>query len=188
MPDLAAVGGITIDPREIDWHGPRGLHYRAKVRKDGSLIFKARLRSLKDLVVWASGKSNYLISKALNLIWNAAAFTYPTTYYFRLWTTTLTAASTGSTGTEAAYTGYAAVAVVANTTNFPTSSAGAAIQNATAITWPANTATVNTITYIGICDAATVGNMIYWGSITSTTVNVGDTPQINSNALTASEA
>lgn len=177
---------IALD--RIDWIGRDGLHYRAR-QKNGVLVFKPVLKSLKDIIVYASGKSNYYISKVLNQFFNATAYTFPGTLYFALWTATLSASSTGSTAGEAAYTGYARVAVTANTTNFPTSSGGAAITNGTAITWGANSgAGAETETYCAILDASTTGNMLYWGSITSTTVNVGDTPQINTSGLTASEA
>lgn len=136
----------------------------------------------------ASGKSNTQISKILNAEFNAASYSSPTTLYFALWTATLSASSTGSTAGEASYTGYARVAVTANTTNFPTSSGGGNIQNATAITFAANGGTLQTMTYVAICDASSAGNILYWGSITSTAINPGDTPQINVNGLTASEA
>lgn len=136
----------------------------------------------------ASGKSNTQISKILNAEFNAASYSSPATLYFALWTATLSASSTGSTAGEASYTGYARVAVTANTTNFPTSSGGAAIQNGTAITFAANAGSLQTMTYVAICDASSAGNILYWGSITSTAINPGDTPQINVNGLTASEA
>lgn len=177
----------VIDPTKIDWTGRDGLAYRA-VAVGGTLVFKPRIRGWRDLVVWASGKTNYYISKILNQFYNATSYSFPATLYWALWTTTLTAASTGSSGTEASYTSYARVATTANTTNFPLSSAGSNIQNATAITWPANTGSLNTCTFVAICDASTTGNMLYFGSITSTAVNPGDTPQINVNGLTASEA
>jgi hypothetical protein len=183
------VSDLAYDPTLIDWHGRDGLHYRARWR-DGILVFKPRLRGIKDMVVWASGKSNYYISKLLNQFWNAAAFSFPSPLFFAGWTASLTAASTGATAGEAAYTGYARVSVTANTTNFPTSSGGAAIQNATAITFPANAGSLSTWTFAAVLDVATLGagNILFWGSITSTAINPGDTPQINVNGLTASEA
>jgi hypothetical protein len=206
----ATPEGLTLDPRAVNWEGRdrRGKvrDFKAVLRKnrwwrtesggydvigreaDGVLVLKPVNRSLRDIIVWASGKSNYLISKVLNWFWNATAFTPPSALFFALWTASLTAASTGSTAGETAYTGYSRVSVTANTTNFPTSSGGAAIQNATAITWGANSGTASTITFVMIADASSAGNALYWGSITSTTVNAGDTPQINTNALTASEA
>lgn len=136
----------------------------------------------------ASGKSNTQISKILNAEFNATAYSSPATLYFALWTATLNASSTGSTAGEASYTGYARVAVTANTTNFPSSASGSAIQNATAITFAANAGSLQTVTFVAICDASSAGNILYWGSVTSTAINPGDTPQININGLTATEA
>ena len=135
----------------------------------------------------ASGKSQSLISKLLNAVFNGATYTSPATLYMALWTATLTAASTGSTAGEASYTGYVRVAVTAGTAAFPTSSGGAAIQNASAITFAANAGLLNTVTFFAICDASTAGNILYWGSVTSTAINPGDTPQVAINALQASE-
>lgn len=182
---------LAFDPTLIDWKGADGLDYRAKW-KGGALVFKARIRGLRDLVVWASGKSNYFISKVLNWVYNATAFTPPATLQFALWTATLDKTSTGVTAGEASYSGYARVAVTANTTNFPTSSSGGNIQNATAITF-ASKADVGTqtMTYLAVLDSATIGagNIIYWGALSSSAaITQGVTPQIDINGLTASEA
>jgi hypothetical protein len=138
----------------------------------------------------ASGKSVVQISKILNAVYNAASYSSPATLYFALWTATLTSASTGATAGECSYTGYARVVVTANTTNFPASVAGSNIQNATAITWAANAGSLQTATFLAILDSATLGagNIIMFGSIASTAVNPGDTPQINVNGLTGTEA
>lgn len=175
------LDGATV----FDRHGRQGI---LRVAAGGALVFKPFRRGVRDWVRWASGKSQYLISKILNQIFNATSYSFPATLYAALWTSTLTAASTGATSGEASYTGYARVAVTANTTNFPLSSGGSAIQNATAITFAANAGTLQTATYFAILDALTTGNLLYWGSIASTAINPGDTPQVNVNALTASEA
>lgn len=180
-------GAIAIDPTIVDWHGRDGLHYRARW-KDGVLIFKPRLRTLRDLIRWTSGKSQYFASKVMNQVWNATAYSFPGTLYFALWTSTLSASSTGSSSGEAAYTGYARVAATCNTTNFPSSSAGSAIQNANAVTFASNGgAGSETETYCAVLDASTTGQIIYWGSISSTTILAGDTPQINANGMSSQE-
>jgi hypothetical protein len=137
----------------------------------------------------ATGKSNYWISKFLNAEMNAAAIAFPSPLYMALWTASLNAASTGATAGEASYTGYVRVPVIANTTNFPTSSGGAAIQNATAITFAANAGSLQTATFFAILDVVTLGagNILYWGSISSTAINPGDTPQVAVNGLTVTE-
>jgi hypothetical protein len=193
------MDGFALDPALVDWHGADGLDYRAIYRRrirdrlrgrgGAVLVFRPRFRSLRDLVVFASGKSNDWITKVLNMEWNATALTAPASQFFALWTATLDKTSTGATAGEAAYTGYTRVTVTSNTTNFPASSGGSNIQNATAITWPAAGSGPTTCTFIAVLDSATIGagNIRFWGSITSTVVANGDTPQINVNGLTASE-
>lgn len=189
---------IALD--RIEWHNRRGHRVNLTFHQDGSIAetpWLPSLRSLgtrgfrqtiKDWVVWASGKSQYYASKLLNQYWNAAAFSFPASSFHALWTATLNAASTGSTAGEASYTSYARVTVTANTTNFPTSSAGAAITNGTAITFPTNAGTLQTATFYAVLDASTAGNIIYWGSITSTAINPLDTPVVQPSGLTSSEA
>lgn len=178
---------VALD--QVVWRDASGRRMRLRFDGAGALV-SARpwRRGLRDLVVWASGKSQYFISKFLNQTFNATAYSFPATLYAALWTSSITAASTGSTSGEASYTGYARVAVTANTTNFPVSSAGSAITNGTAITFPANSGSLQTATFFVILDAATTGNILYWGSITSTAISTGDTPQVNTSALTVTEA
>lgn len=182
------MNAAAIPWEAIQWRDQRGRRVSIAIGPAGITVMRPWRKRLRDLIVFASGKSNYLISKFLNQLFNAAAYSFPATLYAALWTSALSAASTGSTSGEAAYTGYARVAVTANTTNFPTSSSGAAITNATAITFPANGAAgTSTVTYFAILDAATTGNILYWGSVTSTTINQGDTPQVNISGLTVTE-
>lgn len=139
----------------------------------------------------ASGKSDYLISELLNQIFSATAYSFPGTLYMALWTSTLNAASTGATAGETTYTGYARVAVTASGTNFTTSSGGSHVQNATAITFASNGGVTSpAITFFAILDGGSTGsgNILYWGSISSTTINPGDTPQVNVDGLTVTEA
>lgn len=125
----------------------------------------------------------------LNATFNATAFAADVTLYAAIWTSTLNAASTGATSGEASYSGYARVAVTCNTTNFPLSAAGSAIANATAITFPANAGVLNTGTFFALVSTASgAGTIRYFGSITSTAINPGDTPQVAIGALTATEA
>lgn len=182
------MSAYTIDPTLIDWRNANGKRVKATVNRSGVLVFRPFVRDLKDFVRWASGKSNYYISKLLNQFWNTTSFSFPSPLYWALWTTTLTAASTGSTGTEASYTGYARVSSTPNSTNYSTSSAGSSVTNNVAVTWPANAGSLNTITYVAVLDASTTGNILFWGSITSTAINPGDTPQLGASSLTASEA
>lgn len=182
---------LVINPLELQWHG-RGLDGRtidmkAKL-KDGVLVLRPRLRDWREWVVWASGKSQYYASKLLNQVFNATAYTFPTSHFYALSTGTLSATSTGSAMSEATYTGYGRVSVTVNTSDYSTSAGGSSITNSVAVTFAANGGTAQAVTGVAICDATTAGNVIYWATITSTTINGGDTPQINASALTASEA
>lgn len=181
---------LVIDPRKVDWHGKdrwgRERRFKAKA-KNGILVFTPRIRDWRDFISWASGKSQYYASKVMNILWTATSYSFPATLYFALWTTTLTAASTGSTGTEAAYSGYARVAMTANGTNFSTSTSGSAVTNNVAVTFGTNAGGSETETYCAVLDASTAGNIIYWGSITSTSILTGDTPQINTSGMSSQE-
>jgi hypothetical protein len=138
----------------------------------------------------ASGKSNNLAKKIADVMYGAVAYTTVTPVFFALWTASLSATSTGSTAGEASYTGYARVSVTNNATQFPaaTGSGAATKQNANAITWPQNSATVNTVISAAVCDASTTGNILHWGDIVSTVINVLDTPQIATNGFTLTES
>ena len=112
-----------------------------------------------------------------------------------LWRSALSASSTGSTAGEVTttpgstgYAAYARVLATANTTNFPASSSGSAIQNAIAITFGTDASGTPTIVSLGIFDAATAGNLHYWCDVTSITLAAGETPQININGLSATES
>lgn len=193
---------IALD--QIQWHNRRGHRVNLTFQTDGTivatpwlpsfrpgaLVTRGLRRTLRDLVVWASGKSTYYISKILNAYWNATAYSFPASSFHALWTSALSAASTGATAGEADYIGYTRVTVAANTTNFPASVGGAAITNGTAITFPTNAGVLQTVTYYAVLDSATLGagNIIYWGSIVSTAINPLDTPVVQPSALTSSEA
>jgi hypothetical protein len=77
--------------------------------------------------------------------------------------------------------------------NFNAASSGSATNNG-AVTFPQATADYdsagsqgNTVTHIGIMDASTAGNVIFFGALsTSKTVTSGDVFQINDAAITIS--
>lgn len=173
---------------QIEWSDAKGRRVWLALVNGAVVVTRPRSRSIRDWVVYATGKSNDWISKILNATFNQASISFVATLYMALWTSTVNAASTGSTSGECSYTGYARVAVVCSTGNFPTSSGGAAITNATAITFPANAGSLQTATFFVINDAATAGNNKYFGSISSTAINPGDTPQVAASGLTVAEA
>ena len=124
----------------------------------------------------AGSYSEYCAAKVLELTVGKTAFATPTTY-LGLWTSALTSASTGATAGEATYTGYARIATSGDWGS-ATLATPCTIFNSSAITFAACTASTSTITYFGIFDSITVGagNMIAWGSCTSTVISSTQTP------------
>lgn len=123
---------------------------------------------------------------------SAGAGSGPTTLYVGLYTANPT--DTGG-GTEVSGGSYARVAVSSSLANWAGTQAAASTtassgtsgttSNNGAITFPAPSANWGSITGFGIFDAATSGNLLIWGSLsTPKTVNNGDAaPAFNAAAL-----
>jgi hypothetical protein len=125
-------------------------------------------------------------NKLIDQIFRGQAFTFPSSLYFGL----LTAApsDTGG-GTEVSGGSYARVAVTASMANFAgTQSAGSTTassgtsgttSNNVSITFPTPTASWGVVSYMGVYDASTSGNLICYGALaTPKTVNSGDAPPV----------
>lgn len=124
---------------------------------------------------------------------SAAAGTGPTSLYVGL----LTANATDSTsGTEVTGGSYARVAVTSSLANWAgTQSAGSTTassgtsgttSNNGVITFPAPTANWGVVTGVGVYDASTAGNLLFYAALTtSKTINNGDAaPSFAAGALT----
>ena len=87
----------------------------------------------------------------------------------------------GMAETEVSGGSYSRVAVTNNNTNFPaaTSPSGVGTKlNATAIIFPQSSGSWGTVTHFAIFDAASAGNMLIYGTLTSArAVTTGDTPK-----------
>ena len=131
-------------------------------------------------------KSDYLELKVLDGVLGGPDFTRPGTVYVGLFT--VTPADAGG-GTEVATGAYARAAVTNNSTNFPAASGTTAVKaNGTAITFPRATASWGTVVAFGVFDAASAGNLLYWGPLgTSRLVSIDDTPSFAIGALTFTE-
>ena len=126
--------------------------------------------------------SDYAENKLVDFIFRGQAWTIPASLYIGLLT-----AAPGETGggTEVAGGSYARVAVTRGLAQWAgTQSAGsttassgtsATTSNNTTITFPAPTANWGVVTHWGIYDAATGGNLLFYGSLAQAkTVNNGD--------------
>lgn len=138
-------------------------------------------------------KSDYAENKVLDIV-GGVTFTAPATLYIALYTTAVPSdASTGTTpaGGAVEVTGgsYARQAVTNNATNFPAASAGSK-SNGVAITWSTPpSANWGVVVGFAICDALTLGNILYKGAISpNKTINNGDpAPSFGIGALTLTE-
>lgn len=123
----------------------------------------------------------------------AAAGTGPTALFVALFTANPT--DTGG-GTEVTGGSYARVSVTSSLANWAGTQAAASTtassgtsgttSNNAAVTFPTPTANWGVITGVAIFDATTAGNLLFWGSLTtSKTVNNGDpAPSFAAAALT----
>lgn len=98
------------------------------------------------------------------------------TRYVALLTAVPTSASTGSTITEATYTGYARKTTASTDWAAPVAGTPSSIQNANPIIFAACTGGASTVVAFAICDAATAGNVLAWGTLASTVVSPTNTP------------
>ena len=123
----------------------------------------------------AGNLSNYLENKVLDHILGTTSYTMPTTYL-----ALYTVAPTDSTsGTEVTGGSYARQAI-----SFNAASSGAAANDANVDFSGMPTATV---VAVAICDALTSGNILIYGSLTSSrSVVSGDTLRISSGDLSIS--
>lgn len=116
-------------------------------------------------------KSNYLRNKQLDNGVGGQASAAAATLYFALYTVAPTAAGGG---TEVSGGGYARKSVTNNLTNFPAASAGTK-SNATSVDWSPATGDWGTLTAVGVFDAASGGNLLYFASLTTPRIVATDT-------------
>lgn len=128
----------------------------------------------------ASEYSTYLQNAIINATLRNTSYTSPAAVYVALSTTTITA---GGSITEVSGGSYARQAVT-----LASPSSGATSNNANVV-FPTATGSWGTITDIGVYDAATGGNLLYFTPLTvSKTITSGDIFQISTGNLTVSLA
>ena len=124
--------------------------------------------------------SNYLEDALINATLRNTSYTSPTTVYLALYTSDPTDADTG---TEVSGGSYARQAIT-----FGAPSNGVT-SNTAAIEFPQATGTWGTITYVGIRDALTTGNLLYHTALdVSKTIASGDIFKIAIGSLSVTLA
>lgn len=129
--------------------------------------------------------SNFLETSLLDHI-GKTAYTSPSTF-LALTTVVPDSSKTGATITEANYTGYARATIAAGGWNAAVSGGAGGASSKTnngTITFAACTAGSSTIIGWALCDSGTTaaGNMLAWGSATSTVISTTQTPATVANA------
>lgn len=135
-------------------------------------------------------KTNYTEQKVIEYLLGNISFTPPSTYYIGLWTIALSNSSTGSTTNEVNGGDYARVSISNNTLNFGnTGEDGVGIRkNKAEITFPTATTTWGNVYSVGICDALTGGNMLFFYNFDDpVSINTGNTVKIAINDLVVTE-
>lgn len=152
-------------------------------------VFK--LGSLRERVLRMAGSDCVRLSTVLGeLAFGKTAYAGETTIYIGLWTAAVDDTLLGNTANEAAYTSYARLSLTNNTTIFAAGS-GTTTRTQTwpsdaVKSWPASTGGSSVVTYMGALNgnAGTSSDKgLVWASVTSVTINSGDTPQLAQNAV-----
>lgn len=134
-----------------------------------------------------SAASNYLENKVLDHVLRVASYTQPSGLWLALFTNSSGNAATnleaGTLTDEVSGGSYGRKTVA-----FAAASSGTSATNAT-VTFDAASGNWGTITHVAIMDAATSGNVLFWGAVTTPkTIETGDTFQVSSGNLTVSLA
>lgn len=124
-----------------------------------------------------SALSDYAEKLVLDWLMTTGSATRPTSWYVALYTA---APSDSGGGTELSGNGYSRQSA----TFAAASSPGGTTSNTGALTYTASGGNWGTITHLGIFDASTSGNLIWYGALTtSKTVNDGDSLQFAANSI-----
>jgi len=134
--------------------------------------------------------TNYLDQQIQKLLFSNTAYTIPGTWYVGLSTTTPSQGASANF-TEPVGNGYARVSAANNSTNWvPVASppaTGYTMQNNAALNFPSATGSWGTVTYFGIFDALSGGNLVGFGQLSAPqSVASGVAPSFAVGALTVS--
>jgi hypothetical protein len=134
-----------------------------------------------------SAMSDYLEGELIKHIFRTGSFTKPTVLAVGLFTA---APSDSGGGTEVTGGSYARAAVNPLDANWAAPAAGNGVtSNVSTITFATPSASWGNVTHFGIFDAASAGNLLFWGSLTvAKTINSGDTVTFPAASLTVTFA
>ncbi|MGG3210544.1 hypothetical protein ABEO92_10585 [Geobacillus stearothermophilus] len=122
-----------------------------------------------------SAISNYLENALINAVLRNIPYTSPSAVYLALYTSDPTDANTGTEVTGGSYQ--------RQQITFSAPSDGM-VSNSNEILFPVATANWGTVTHIGILDAATGGNLLFYGAVTTPKmISTNDQLKINAGDI-----
>jgi hypothetical protein len=127
-----------------------------------------------------AAKSTYLDNKLLDAVLRNVAYTLPSTVYLALFTVTPTVAGGGTEVTGNAY--------ARQSLTFGAASAGACVTTVDAFFPVATPAGWGSIVAVGVFDALTAGNMLYFTSTGPVTINASDQLKFAAGQVTIGES
>ena len=136
-----------------------------------------------------SAASNYLENKVLDHVLRVASYSQPSGLHLALFTNTSgNAAANLEAGTLTDEISTSGTAYGRKAVTFAAASSGSSATSAT-VTFDTATANWGTISHVAVMDAATSGNVLFWGAVTTAkTIETGDTFQVSTGNLTISLA
>jgi hypothetical protein len=162
-------------------------------KKIGDLLLKP-MEERVNILKMAGSLANYASKAIQDLLWGKTAYAGETTIYAGLWTAAIDDTFAGNTASEAAYTSYARLALTNNTTIFAagsgTTTYAKSFPSDAAKSFVTSTGGTSTVTYLGLLNGnagTSADKGMAWCSVTSTTINSGDTPQLAQNAVTVTQ-
>lgn len=121
-----------------------------------------------------SAFSNYLENKVLLHVFGGTSYTAPATLYLALYTTN---PGEGNTGTECSGTSYARQTIAFTVVNDTAS-------NTSAVEFPVAGSSWGTISYVGILDNSSGGNLLAYGALTTAkAIDSGDVFRVEAGNL-----
>jgi hypothetical protein len=198
---IAQSGTVTFDAATGSWgtashwaivdsgtHGAGNMLAHGSLSESKSIVSgnTPSVASGQVTVSFSAGEiSTYLANKLLDLMFRNQAYSKPATHV-ALAVSALADADTDITAKECSGTSYARVQVNINGGSSPTwdLAASGALDNTHAITFPAAGGSWSTIVGVGICDAASGGNLLFYdNAMADQAVGTGDTVSFAIGAL-----
>lgn len=107
--------------------------------------------------------TNTMENRVVNHLFGATALTNPATHYYALFTSDPSESASGTEVSTGSWTNYVRIAVTNNTTSYGTDTSDGLKANAIEIDFGTATTTGNiTVSAIGIFDASSGGNLLYY--------------------------